>query len=119
MSTNARYPSTDREGGSMGWANAAIAQLTAGARVVIRPHGGSMRPLVESGAEVTLEPAYVTTVQVGDIVPCRVAGNVFLHLVKAVEGAGGDRRVLIGNNRGKTNGWTKTVYGRATQVRNP
>lgn len=74
-----------------------------------------MRPKVESGATVTLKPASAVAVEVGDIVLCRVNGNVFLHLVKAKQG----ERVLIGNNRGKTNGWTRTVYGRAVQVLNP
>jgi hypothetical protein len=103
----------------MGWANRAIEELRKGESPIIWPHGGSMRPLVESGAEVTLEPADASTVHEGDIVLCRVAGNVFLHLVKAVQGAGAERRVLIGNNRGGTNGWTKAVYGRAVAVRNP
>ena len=103
----------------MGWANHAIEKLRNGEAATIKPHGGSMRPLVESGAEVTLEPVEVAAVSVGDIVLCRVSGNVFLHLVKAVEGDGDGRRLLIGNNRGKTNGWTRTVYGRAISVRNP
>ncbi len=112
-------PARRMVGGGMGWANFAIDKLTAGETAIIKPHGGSMRPLVESGAEVTLVPADASSVQVGDVVLCRVAGNVFLHLVKAVEGTGLDRLVLIGNNRGKTNGWTKAIYGRATAIRNP
>jgi len=103
----------------MGWANSAIEQLRADGAAVIKPHGGSMRPKVESGATVTLERADASTVAVGDIVLCRVSGNVYLHLVKAAEGAGADRRVLIGNNRGGTNGWTKAVYGRAVLIANP
>ena len=102
----------------MGWATDAITALSRGEDAVIKPHGGSMRPLVESGARVTLEPTDAARAQVGDIVLCRVAGNVYLHLVKAVEGAGADRRVMIGNNRGKLNGWTKAVYGRAVRVEN-
>jgi hypothetical protein len=43
-----------------------------------------------------------------------VRGRVYLHLVKAVQGD----RVLIGNNRGGTNGWVNrvAVYGIATRV---
>lgn len=74
-----------------------------------------MRPLVESGARVTLEPVTIQELEVGDVVLCRVAGNVFLHLVKAKAGG----RVQIGNNRGKINGWTSAVYGRATLIENP
>lgn len=99
----------------MGWANRAIALLRAGEQAVIKPHGGSMRPLVESGARVTLEPVGVADLEVGDVVLCRVSGNVYLHLVKAVQAG----RVLIGNNRGKVNGWTSSVYGRAVRVENP
>ena len=103
----------------MGWADRAIAELREGRTAVIRPHGGSMRPKVESGAEVTLEPVEVADLAVGDIVLCRVGGNVYLHLVKALQGGPGDRRVQIGNNRGGINGWTRAVYGRATVIRNP
>lgn len=99
----------------MGWANRAIEALSKGEEAIIKPHGGSMRPKVESGARVTLEPVTVEDLAVGDIVLCRVKGNVFLHLVKAL----GKGRVQIGNNRGKINGWTRTVYGRATRVENP
>ena len=43
-----------------------------------------------------------------DIVLCKVKGNHYLHLVKAV----GKKRVLIGNNHGHINGWTKNIYGK-------
>ena len=39
----------------------------------------------------------------GDIVFCKVKGRYYTHLVRAK----GDRGVLIGNNHGKINGWTK------------
>lgn len=78
-----------------------------------------MRPWVESGATVTLEPVALGELEVGDVVLCRVAGNVYLHLVTALPGAGDDRRVQIGNNRGRINGWTKAVYGRAVTIENP
>lgn len=103
----------------MGWANRAIDELAEGRRAVIKPHGGSMRPLVLSGATVTLEPVTVSDVEVGDVVLCRVKGNVFLHLVKALRGGEDDRAALIGNNRGKLNGWTRTIYGRAVEIVNP
>lgn len=91
------------------WAANAIATLKAGKQVTIRPRGNSMRPLVESGQEVTLEPCSVQDLVIGDVVLCRVNGRSYLHLVKAIDGL----RVLIGNNRGGVNGWTRTVYGRA------
>lgn len=98
----------------MSWADRAIKLLADGKEAVIKPHGNSMKPKVESGATVTLEPVTTDDVEVGDIVLCRVKGNVYLHLVKAKQG----NRVLIGNNRGGTNGWTKAVYGRATEIDN-
>ena len=103
----------------MGWANRAIDLLARGENAVIKPHGGSMRPRVESGATVTLEPVTLTDLAVDDIVLCKVRGNVYLHLVKALRGHGDQRSVQIGNNRGKLNGWTRTVYGRATLIENP
>ena len=39
--------------------------------------------------------------EVGDIVLCKVHGNEYFHIVKAIEGG----RFQIGNNRGFTNGW--------------
>src|SRR5687768_17674137 len=98
----------------MSWADRAIEALRDGRTAVIRPRGGSMRPKVESGATVTVMPVDVRDLEVGDVVLCKVGGAVYLHLVKALEGGPDDRRVLIGNNRGGVNGWTKAVYGRAT-----
>ena len=71
-----------------------------------------MRGKVENGQLVTIDPVLVADLSVGDIVLCRVKGNTFLHIVQAI-GAG---RVLIGNNRGKINGWTRTVHGIATKI---
>ena len=73
-----------------------------------------MRGRIESGQLVTLKPGREPSV--GDAVLCRVKGNVYIHLVKAVQGHGEKRRFLIGNNRGGTNGWTATVYGVVTEV---
>ncbi len=77
-----------------------------------------MRPRVESGATVTLEPVTLADLRVDDIVLCRVKGNIYLHLVKAIRGPADNRAVQIGNNRGGINGWTRTVYGRAIVVDN-
>jgi len=71
-----------------------------------------MKGKVESGQLVTLDPVVVADLAVGDIVLCKVKGNVYLHLVKTLD----QGRVLIGNNRGGTNGWTRAVFGRATKV---
>jgi hypothetical protein len=98
----------------MSWADRAIAELQKGNEVVITPHGNSMMPLVYSGAKVTLAPCSTDKLEVGDIVLCRVAGSVYLHLVSAKQ----EDRVQISNNRGHVNGWTKAVYGKAIKVDN-
>jgi hypothetical protein len=58
--------------------------------------------------------AYIATLQVGDIVLCKVNGSQYLHLIKAIQGA----RVRIGNNRGRINGWItgNSIYGKCTKV---
>ncbi|WP_293374395.1 hypothetical protein [Nevskia sp.] len=70
---------------------------------------------IESGQLCTVEPiADPTTLAVGEIVLCKVNGNEYLHLVKAVQGA----RFQIGNNRGLINGWvgSNAIYGRCVKV---
>ena len=78
-----------------------------------------MRPKVLSGTRITLSPVDPESVAVGDIVLCQVKGNVYLHLVKAIQGGEGNRRFLIGNNRGGTNGWTTTLYGVVKSMEHP
>jgi hypothetical protein len=92
------------------------ARVAAGSTVRCRPTGNSMVPLIRSRDEVTVAPVDPAAVQVGDIVLARVAGTVYLHLVSAVDHAGG--RVQISNNRGRVNGWTghARVYGICTEV---
>jgi hypothetical protein len=74
--------------------------------------GNSMIPLIKSGQEHVLAPVKLEDVKCDDIVYCKVKGKFYTHLVKAV----GERGVLIGNNRGGINGWTKQVYGKVIQI---
>lgn len=70
---------------------------------------------IESGRSRTVEPVVdPSTLQVDDIVPCRVKGAEYLHLVKAIQG----HRSRIGNNRGDINGWIgpNTIHGRCVAV---
>ncbi len=86
----------------MGWATPLIEKLRGGETVQAKPRGNSMAGKIESGQLVTLAPvSEATSLQVGDIVLCRVHGTEYCHLIKAVSG----ERSLIGNNRGRTNGW--------------
>ena len=88
----------------MSWADPHLARLRAGETVQLRPHGGSMRGRIESGQLVTIAPT-MGDPDTGDAVLCRVRGRIYVHLVHAIRGHGGDRRFLIGNNIGGLNGW--------------
>lgn len=98
------------------WATQYIEKLTEGATVQFRPRGHSMKGKVDSGQLVTVEP--VDEVSVGDIVLCKVKGSQYLHIVKAIRGADANRKYLIGNNRGGTNGWIarRAIFGICTHV---
>lgn len=98
----------------MSWASAAIERLQRGETVTIRPRGRSMTGKVNDGDRVTVVPVAGREQAVGDIVLVRVHGHVYLHLIKAKQG----ERLLIGNNRGGTNGWVgpHAVYGVAVKV---
>jgi hypothetical protein len=99
----------------MGWASFAIEKLQQGETVVIRPSGRSMTGLVNHKDRVTLAPCNPDDLKIGDIVLVRVKGNVFLHLVKAIDN---HQRFQIGNNRGGINGWVgrHAIYGIAVKV---
>jgi phage repressor protein C with HTH and peptisase S24 domain len=85
-----------------------ISKLLAGETVTFKPRGNSMTPRIYSGDLVTVSPITPEThISIGDIVFCKVKGNVYLHLVKGIR----DSRYLIGNNHGHINGWTSNVYG--------
>ena len=98
----------------MGWATHYIEALKSGQTVSFRPRGDSMSPKIRSGQLCTVEPVDVATLSKGDIVLCKVGGNQYLHLVKAVGGG----RFQIGNNRGGINGWVGAngIFGRLVSV---
>ena len=99
----------------MGWATHYIAKLQQGETVQFRPRGASKRGKIESGQLCTVEPtAEDTPLAVGDIVLCKVNGQQYLHLIKAVQG----ERFQIGNNRGRINGWVtrRGIFGKCVRV---
>jgi hypothetical protein len=99
----------------MGWATHYIPQLLEGKTVQFRPRGGSMKGKVDSGQLCTVEPIQDHgSLEVGDIVLCRVSGKEYLHLIKAIQGP----RFQIGNNRGYINGWVghNAIFGRCVKV---
>ena len=90
-----------------------IEKLVAGETIVSKEGGNSMLPIIRSMQPVRIEPTDWNDCEVGDIVYCKVKGNIYTHLVKAKN----DKRgCLIGNNRGKINGWTKNIYGKVVEI---
>jgi len=98
----------------MGWADGHIQRLACGETVQFRPRGHSMTGKIASGQLCTVAPIGDGAISVGDIVLCRVKGNQYLHLVKAIQG----QRYQIGNNRGGINGWVtrRQIFGRLLAV---
>ena len=99
----------------MGWAARHIEKLKEGEPVSFRPTGGSMKGRIEPGQLCTVQPVTdPSQLAIDDIVLCKVAGNDYLHLIKAIDRG----RFLIGNNRGGINGWVGAhgIYGKATKI---
>ena len=99
----------------MGWATHYIAQLRKGETIQCRPRGNSMSGKIDSGQLYTVEPIDAPdSLQVGDIVLCKVNDYQYLHLIKAIQG----KRFQIGNNHGRINGWitAKSIHGKCTKV---
>ncbi|WP_299259542.1 hypothetical protein [uncultured Aquimarina sp.] len=90
-----------------------IQKLLSGETIVSKEPGNSMLPILRSKQPVVLKPVDWEDCQAGDIVFCEVRGNCFTHLVK---GKNVKRGLLIGNNRGRINGWTKNVYGKVIEI---
>jgi hypothetical protein len=70
-----------------------------------------MMPRIKSKQLVTFSPD-ISNIEVGDIVLCKVNGNIMCHLVSAIQGG----RYQISNNKGHVNGWTKQIYGKVISV---
>lgn len=69
---------------------------------------------IESGQLCTVTPIDPASLDVGDIVLCKVNGSEYLHLIKAIQGS----RFQIGNNRGRINGWVSqsAIFGKCIRV---
>lgn len=88
-----------------------IEKLQAGQIVSFRPVGNSMEPRIKSKQLVTFSPD-ISNVEVGDIVLCKISGNVYCHLVTDKK----DDLYEISNNKGYVNGWTKNIYGKVISI---
>ena len=74
--------------------------------------GNSMLPILKSGSLLTFEKR--EKYNIGDIVFCKVNGRyIDAHKVTKIDS---DGRYMIANNHGWENGWTRTVYGKATEA---
>lgn len=93
--------------------NYKIEKLLAGETIISKEPGNSMLPIIKSRQPVELTPTKWEDVEIDDIVYCKVHGNYYTHLVK---GKDDQKGVLIGNNKGGINGWTKNVYGKVTKI---
>ncbi len=71
-----------------------------------------MKGKIESGQLCTVVPADPSVLEVGDIVLCKVHGNEYLHLIKAIQAG----RYQIGNNRGLIG--PQSIYGKCVRVAN-
>lgn len=91
--------------------NRAIKELDEVGETSLKVSGNSMSPLIKTKSTLVIKKT--NDYEVGDAVLCKVKGNIYVHKVTKVDAEG---RYLISNNKGHDNGWTKTVYGRVTQV---
>lgn len=73
-----------------------------------------MKGKIESGQLCTVVPVDEADLEKGDIVLCKVNGNEYLHLIKAIQG----KRFQISNNIGRINGWITfhSIYGKLMKV---
>lgn len=91
--------------------NYAVAAIKETGECLIQGFGGSMEPLLHSGDVFRFSLVKEqTSLKKNDIVFCKVNGCLLLHKITAIMG----ERFQIGNNKGKTNGWTKriNIYGK-------
>lgn len=75
--------------------------------------GNSMLPIIKSKQKHKLKSCVWQDCEIDDIVYCRVRGRLITHKVYAKNEV---RGLLIGNNKGFMNGWTKSVYGKVVEI---
>lgn len=90
-------------------------------KVLMKPRGNSMVPIIHSGDEIEIslpEGGLNSPYNKGDAVYCKVKGNYYVHLIKAVKYENDKYMYQIGNNKGGINGWTSQdkIYGKVLSV---
>lgn len=93
--------------------NYKLERLLNGETFITNEKGNSMQPLIKSRQDHKLAPTTWNECEDGDIVYCKVSGHFYTHLVK---GKNNEKGLLIGNNKGRINGWTKQVYGKVIEI---
>ena len=88
-------------------------KLEKGESFITSEKGNSMTPRIMSGQKHMLSPVKLEEVEIGDIVYAKVHGRFFTHLVVAKNK---EKGLQIGNNHGHINGWTKSVFGKVTEI---
>ena len=90
----------------------AVAELESTGQTRMKCFGNSMLPVLKSGSLLLFEK--FDEYNVGDIVFCKVRGRyIDAHRIVKKNKAKG---YLIANNKGHENGWTKTIYGKVTEI---
>lgn len=91
--------------------NFKVEKLEKGETIISREPGNSMTPILQSREPVILEPCSDwNTFKKGDIAYVKIHGRYYTHLVHGVDE---EKGLLIGNNHGHVQGWTKKVYAKA------
>lgn len=95
----------------MGTRNFKVEKLERGEALISREPGNSMTPILKSREPVILEPVKDWKgFQKGDIAFVKIHGKYYTHLVHGVSDTNG---LLIGNNHGHVQGFTRHVFAKA------
>lgn len=96
--------------------NFKVEKLEKGETIISREPGNSMTPILQSREPVILQPENDwNNFKKGDIAYIKIHGRFYTHLVHGVSEKDG---LLIGNNHGHIQGWTKKVYAKAHIIPN-
>ena len=91
-----------------------IERLQKGEILISREGGNSMEPILKSKEPVILVPMTLEEAVLylgkGDICFSKIHGVCYTHKVYGVDP---EKGVLIGNNSGHLNGWTRNIYAKA------
>ena len=90
-------------------------KLLRGEVCLVQGFGNSMTPILKSGQVCEVSPINdYSLLKKGNIVLCKVRGNVYLHLISAIKG----NQFQISNNHKHVNGWIlkNNLFGVVTKI---